>query len=201
MLSDQPRMLEESALAGKGIVLEVRSLNGEPPRLFPATIRNLAQGVVTVEIDQPGDRLDWEDLPAQTLHLHLMPETAGEPVSIPGKVSWVENPGEAQRPSLCLGLELAGPPAPVQISPEEQTRNNPKDLELLWHQWDQLNNSRTPLLGECKFYLIGLGLLAEGLSLQLLRRPLLGFVVTFLGLLTIGGKGLHSLWRKIQGAQ
>jgi hypothetical protein len=199
MPSDQSLVLEESALAGKGILLEVRTRKDEAPRLIPATVQNLAPGVVTVEIDHPGNCLDWEDLPEEALNLHLMPETAGKPVTIPGKVSWAKYPGEAEGPYLCLGLELAGPTPSVQIAPEEHLRNNPADLKQLWDQWDQLNSSQTTLFGECKFYLIGLGLLTEGLSLQLLGHPLVGLASAFLGLLTISGKGLHSLWQRIQG--
>ncbi len=196
MPSEHPHLrLDESAFAGHGIFLEMSSMKGQAPRLVPATVQNLAAGVVTLEISRPGNPQDWQDLPERTFTLHLMPGDSAEPLTIPGKVTWARYPDEAGDSSLCLGLELAGlVPEPA---PQERTESASSDIQDLWAHWDQLHRSPVPLFSDDRTYLLALGLLSQGMALQLLGHQLVGLAAASLGLLAISGKALSALAQKI----
>jgi hypothetical protein len=184
---------------GPAIFLEIGGPSEETPRQVPVRVLNFAAGVATLEAERSNNDVDWQNLSHRLLNLSLaLPETE-ETLTIRGRLLWSRYSKQAGR-GLSLGLAVGHPAARVRKALESQIIHTPKDTKELWDRFDrQLAESpaRSGLF-EHGTYLLGLGLLVEGMSLKLLGLNSLNFIALtsmLLGFMAIGGKALGALWQ------
>lgn len=192
---------QETVAAASGeaaMILQVERPGDEPPLQFPAVVRNLAAGVVTLEVNNPWTILNWETLKGQDACLRLL-SADGEVSELKGTVTWTRYSVQDQdRGNLSLALKLAEPTLTAQKSISDQIPHTSKDIRGLWDRWEEVQQSTPePAPFSTKLGLAALGLLATGVGLQLpgpKALKLLGWGFWFFGTLIIAGQTLR-FWR------
>jgi len=179
------------------LILEIgRPIDGIPLR-FPAVVRNLAEGVVTLEVEDPWTILNWETLKGRTGGLHLQSDT-GIVTELQGSVTWATYEVlDQDHGQLHLGLKLADPAAKMLLS--EHLPYITADTISLWDRWDQVRQAPEPAGFSFSTWigLAGLTLLISGVALQFMwPKPykLFGWLSWLFGTLMVGWQSLH-FWR------
>jgi hypothetical protein len=185
-----------------GMVLEIDGA-GAGPLQFPATVRNFAADLVTLEVHEYWGEAMGPSLVGRGGSLHLTPAGSDSSLSIPGTVTWArDDNGSAP---LILGLKLDRSVLTAPRALEALLPQKPRDIQGLWERWDQTKGKPvskaafTPM----QHYLAGLGLLVGGLTLQLhggKTLTLFGAAAVVYGGVVIGSTALWHWWRKKRGS-
>jgi hypothetical protein len=180
------------------LILQIgRPMDGTPLR-FPAVVRNLVEGVVTLEVEVFWMILNWENLKGRTGSLHLLSDT-GIVTELQGSVTWATYTVlDQDHGQLHLGLKLADPAAAKMLLSEHLPYITP-DIKSFWDRWDQARQAPEPAAFSfsTRIGLAALTLLISGVAVQLmLPKPykLLGWLLWVFGTLLVGGQTLH-FWR------
>jgi hypothetical protein len=158
----------KSRASESAMILQLDRPAGEAPLQFPALIRNLVAGVVTLEVSNPWTILNWETLKGQGGCLRLLTET-GEVSDLRGIVNYARYRVQGQDSgNLSLSLTLNNPDPSAQKLLSEYIPHTAKDIKGFWECYDQTQGSRakkaSPL--PTKMSLAALVLLLAGLILQ-----------------------------------
>ena len=159
------------------VILEI-GRPGKETRQFPAVIRNLRAGLVSLEVTNPRDLKEWKGLKGQGGRLYIPANGGGEPGNFPGKVVRVRHFARGRdKGLLSLDLILEQPTAAAQKLLNEHIPNRPRDIQGLWERWDQ---ARQPS--------------AQRVALPI-RLGFVGVTLLFCGLIMHpGGAGPHQLF-------
>jgi len=180
------------------LILQIGNPMDGIPLRFPAVVRNLVEGVVTMEVEDPWTTLNWETLKGRTGSLHLLSDT-GLVTELQGSVtSATYTVLDQDHGQLHLGLKLADPAAAKMLLFEHLPYIT-ADIKSLWGRWDQARQAPEPAAFSfsTRIGLVALILLLSGVALQLMwPKPckLLGWLLWLFGTLLIGGQTLH-FWR------
>jgi hypothetical protein len=168
----EPFMPDELVVAAKSrafkpaMILQID--RQETPLQFPAVIRNLAAGVVTLEVNNPWTILDWETLKGQEGRLRLLTE-AGKVTDLRATINWARYCVQGQDSgNLNLSLQLTDSGLASQKLLSEYIAHTSNDIKGFWNQYDQAQVrqiTKMPLV--TKIALATLALLLTGLALQL----------------------------------
>jgi hypothetical protein len=177
------------------LILQIgHPMDGTPLR-FPAVVRNLVEGVVTLEVEDPGTLLNSETLKGRTGSLHLLSDT-GLVTELQGSVTQATYTVlDRDHGQIHLGLKLADPAA-VKMLLSEHLPYITADIKSLWDRWDQAHQAPKPAAFSfsTRIGLAALTLLISGVALQSLGpKPykLLGWLLWLFGTLLVGGQILH----------
>jgi len=180
------------------LILQIgRPMDGIPLRR-PAVVRNLVEGVVTLEVEEPWPVLNWETLKGRTGSLHLLSDT-GIVTELQGSVTWASYTRlDEDHGQFHLGLKLADPAAAKMLLSEHLPYIT-ADIKSLWDRCDQTRQVPEPAAFSFSTR-IGLAapiLLTSGVAWQLMwPKPykLLGLLLWLFGTLLVGGETAH-FWR------
>jgi hypothetical protein len=167
-------------------------LDGSPLR-FPAMVRNLMGGVVTLEVSNPWTSLNWAALKGRGGRLCLRSED-GENTELQGTVTWTGYTGLDQD-QLHLGLKLDDP-ASGQKLVSDHIPHVTADIKSLWDRWDQARQTPERTVSTRTGF-AAMSLLLAGVALQLVwPQPykLFGWLLWLLGTLLVGEQTVH-FWR------
>ncbi len=167
---------------------------GKETLQFPALIRNLTAGRVSLEVVNPLAIMKWEDLKGQGGRLRVPANGNGDQVDFLGKVVRVNHFSRGRGKGL-LSLDLAlGHPTPAaQKLLNDHIPHRPRDTHGLWERWDQ---SRLPAAQRvvaipARVGFVGLTLLICGLILHSGGagvHPLLAWSFWVMGTLAVLGQ-------------
>ena len=186
------------------LILQIgHPMDGTPLR-FPAVVRNLVEGMVTLEVEDPWTLLNWETLKGRTGSLHLLSDT-GIVTELQGSVTWATYTVlDQDHGQFHLGLKLADPAAAKMLLSEHLPYIT-ADIKSLWDRWDQAR--QVPELAAFSFSSrIGLAasiLLICGVAQQLMwPKPykLLGCLLWIFGTLLVGGETSY-FWRCLRASR
>jgi hypothetical protein len=187
------------APASSALILQIDRPGNESALQFPAVIRNLAAGVVTLEVKNPWTVMKWDSLKGQGGCLRLLSPETNELTEIPGIVRWArytildQNHGR-----LGLTLKLTDPNPSVQKLLLSYITQTPGDIKGLWNRWEQTRQTQEPESFATKItFFAALALLLIGLTLQLASAQSLkifGWVLWFCGTLVVAVQTLR-LWK------
>jgi hypothetical protein len=185
------RVPEASAL-----ILQIdRSIEGSP-QCFPAIVRNLVDGVVTLEINNLWAFPNWETLKGRGGCLKLHSGNGGV-TDLQGTVTWSGYTAlDLDRGQLHLGLKLADPSSAQKLL-SSYLPHITEDIKSLWERWDQAREAPEPAALSAKTSFAAMSLLTSGLALQLVwPQPykLFAWVLWLFGTLLVGGQTLH-FWK------
>ncbi|MCL4502498.1 MAG: hypothetical protein M1438_11695 [Deltaproteobacteria bacterium] len=195
----EPFVAAKNRASKPAMILRIHRPGGEAPLQFPAVIRNLVNGVATVEVNNPWTEMNWETLKGQGGSLRLLGET-GEVTDLQGIINWTlynVQDHDNGKLSLCLEITDLDPSARKLLA--EYIPYTAKDIKGFWDQWDQTQESRAPKLPlvVTKGGLAALGLLFAGLALQFsgpLEFRLFGLLLWCGGTLVIAWQALR-FWK------
>jgi hypothetical protein len=150
------------------MILRIDRPGEERPLQFPAVIRNLVNGLATLEVNNPWTILNWETLKGQGGGLRLLAGT-GEVTDLQGIINWARYSVLGQdsgKLSLCLEITDLDPSARKQLA--EYIPFNARDIKGFWDQWDQTQESQPPRLPviATKIGMAALSFFFAGLALQ-----------------------------------
>ncbi len=186
------------AAESSAMILQIDRPGAEGGLKFPAMIRNLAGGVVTLEINNPWTIMNWETLKGLKGCLRLQSSGTGEPTEIRGTVTWARYTVQDQESGhLNLGLELADPDQLAQKLLFEHITHSSDDIKGLWNRWEQ---TRQP--SHSSPFSIMMGFTATALLLGALAMQfagpkgfkLFGWVLWFFGTLVVANQALR-VWK------
>lgn len=188
------------------MVLQIDRPGGEAPLQFPAVIRNLLAGVVTLEVKNPWTILKWDTLKGQVSCLRLLSGN-GDITDLRGTITWakytVQGPNNG---NLSLSLKLNDPDPLTQKLLSASISHTSEDIKGLWEKWDQAQNktgSSRLSVQPAKIGLTALVLLLAGLALQLSEAQgfkLLGWVLWFFGTVVVALQALQ-FWKSRKASQ
>lgn len=184
-----------AASASPAMILQINRPDNEPPIQFPAVVRNLAGGVVTLEVNNPWTILDWEALKGKEANLRLL-STDGELNDQKGTVAWARYSVQGQMGGqLHLGLKLYDFNLATQKSISGQIGHSSKDIIGLWDRWEEARQTtpESPPYNS-KIVFGAVALLLAGLGLQLAAPKgvkFFGWLLWFFGTLAIATQTLR----------
>ncbi len=192
-------MAPKSRAAKSAVILWIERPGEEAPMQFPAVIRNLVNGVVTMEVNNPWTILNWETLKGQRGGLRLL-GGIGEVTDLQGNINWARYSVQGQdsgKLTLCLEITNLDPSSRKLLA--EYIPYNAMDIKGFWDQWDQAQGSQSAKLSQLasKMNLAALGLLLAGLALSYggtLEFKIFGLLLWCGGTLLIAWQALH-LWK------
>ena len=164
----EPVVAAQSRAFKPAMILQIDRPGEETPLQFPAVVRNLAAGVVTLEVNNPWTILDWETLKGQEGRLRLLTET-GKVTDLRATINWARYCVQGQDSGdLNLSLQLTDRDPAAQRLLAEYIPHTSNDIKGFWNQYDQAQVSRSPKTSlVTKIALATLALLLTGLALQL----------------------------------
>ncbi len=179
------------------MILQIDSREDERPLQFPAVIRNLGGGLVTLEITNPWTIMDWKTLKGRKGSLHLVSADAEESAEIRGTVIWAKYLVQDQANGhLNLGLKLADPDQSSRQLLFDRITHSPNDIKGLWNRWEQVRGSSGERLSTRNCF-IAVGLLMSALALQMVGPPefkIVGWLLWLLGTVLLANQTLR-FWR------
>ena len=178
-----------------GLIVQIQRSGDEKPLQFPAIIRNLAGGIVTLEVNNPWINLNWENLKGQGICLRLLAAGSDEVTDLRGTVTWARQTTQ-DGDRLNLGLKLSNSTASAR---KLLTDNIPhtEDIKGLWDRWEESRHLSNSASLSTKIGYTAVALLAAGLALQLMEPKaykLLGWGLWFLGTMAVARQTLQY-WR------
>ncbi len=181
------------------LMIEIERPGNEATLQFPAVIRNLATGVVTLEVKNPWSIMNWDTLKGQKAHLRLLSAETEEITEIGGTISWarytVQDQGHGR---LGLALKLANANSAEQKLLYDYMPQTTDDIKGLWEKWEEAQQTVEPESMAAKLtFFAALALLLVGLALQLAggqSLKIFGWVLWFCGTLVVAGQTLR-LWK------
>ncbi len=190
----------ETGSAGPGssaVILQIDPPGGGSPLKFPAVVRNLAIGVVTLEVNNPWIILNWNTLKGQGGCLRV-PSGSEEFADLRGTVTWARYYVQGQDSGhLRLGMVLGAPDQTARRLLVRHISHTAEDIKGLWERWDLARPTPGPEAFSAKIGFAALALLFAGVSLQMAEPKgykLVGWVLWFFGTLVVGGQTLR-FWR------
>ncbi len=185
------------------VILEI-GRPGKETRQFPAVIRNLRAGLVSLEVTYKRDLKEWEDLKGRRGRLCIPANGNGEPGNFPGKVVRVRHYARGRNKGLfSLDLALGRPTAAAQKVLNKHIPVRERDIQELWERWDQArqpDSQRTAV--SFRLGLVGVTLLLCGLFMNTggaEPHPLLALTFWLMGTLGVLGQIL-LLWKGIKNS-
>jgi hypothetical protein len=175
------------------LILQIQHPDDERPLQFPVVIRNLAAGVVTLELKNPWFNLNWKTLKGLGVCLRLLSAGTDEVTDIRGTVTWAK-PALQGSSNLSLGLELATPTPATHKLLSGHIPHTSDDIKGLWDRWDEARQSSSAAAISTKIGYAAVALLAVGLVLQLAEPrtyKLFGWGLWFIGTLAVAGQTLQ----------
>lgn len=165
-MSAEPVVAAQSRAFKPAMILQIDRPGEETPLQFPAVVRNLAAGVVTLEVNNPWTILDWETLKGQEGRLRLLTE-AGKVTDLRATINWARYCVQGQDSGdLNLSLRLTDSGLASQKLLSGYIAHTSKDIMGFWNQYDQTQVSRSPRMPlVTKIALATLALLLAGLAL------------------------------------
>ncbi len=186
------------AAESSAMILQIDRPGAEGGLKFPAMIRNLAGGVVTLEINNPWTIMNWETLKGLKGCLRLQSSGTGEPTEIRGTVTRARYTVQDQDSGqLDLDLKLTGPDQSVQELLFEHITQTSDDIKGLWNRWEQTRQTPDPASLSQKTGFTALALLLGGVALQVVGPhtfKLFGWVLWLFGTLMVAGQTLR-FWK------
>jgi hypothetical protein len=186
---------QTTASESPAMILQIARPDNAPPLQFPAVVRNLAGGVVTLEVNNPWTILDWDALKGKEACLRLV-SADGEVNDQKGTVAWARYSVQDQLGGkLHLGLKLVEFNLATHKSISGQIEHTSKDIVGLWDRWEEARQtaSESPPYNP-KIVLGALVLLLGGLGLQFAAVKgvkFFGWLLWFLGTLAIATQTLR----------
>jgi hypothetical protein len=167
-MSEEPVGAAKSTAFKPAMILQIDRAGEETPLQFPAVVRNLANGVATLEVNNPWTILDWETLKGQEGRLRLLTET-GKVTDLRTTINWARYRVQGQDSGdLNLSVQLTDQNPAAQRLLAEYIPNTSKDIKGFWNQWDQAQVTRAPKTPPMtKIVVAVLALLLTCLALQL----------------------------------
>jgi hypothetical protein len=188
---------QETAASGSAaMVLQIARPDNQPPLQFPAMVRNLSGGVVTLEVNNPWTILNWDALKGNEACLRLL-SAAGELTEQKGTISWARYSVQDQTGGkLSLGLKLYEFDLASHRSISGQIEHTSKDIIGLWDRWEEAQHTAAPESPPYNPRILAgaVGLLLAGLGLQLAAPKgvkFFGWLLWFFGTLAIATQTLR----------
>jgi hypothetical protein len=192
-----------SSRDSSGVILEI-SRPGKETQQFPAVIRNLRAGVVSLEVENPLASKEWEDLKGKGGRLCVPANGGGEPGNFPGKVVAVRHFSQGRDKGLLnLDLVLGRPTAAAQKIINGHIPFHHRDMQGLWERWDQVrqpSSQRAAL--PIRLGLVGVTLLLCGIIMNTggaEHHPLIAWTFWLMGTLGVLGQIL-LLWKGMKNS-
>ncbi len=185
------------------VILEI-GRPGKETRQFPAVIRNLRAGLVSLEVTNPRDLKEWKGLKGQGGRLCIPANEGGEPGNFPGKVVRVRHFARGRdKGLLSLDLVLGRPTAAAQELLNEHIPGHQPDIQGLWERWDQARQPDSQRAAvSIRLGLVGVTLLLCGLFINTvgaMPHPLLALTFCLTGTLGVLGQIL-LLWKGMKNS-
>ena len=186
------------------VILEI-GRPGKETRQFPAVIRNLRAGLVSLEVTYKRDLKEWEDLKGQARPpVHTSQRERGTRQLPRGR--WfgsATSPEAGTKACLAFDLALGRPTAAAQKVLNKHIPVRERDIQELWERWDQArqpDSQRTAV--SFRLGLVGVTLLLCGLFMNTggaEPHPLLALTFWLMGTLGVLGQIL-LLWKGIKNS-
>jgi len=150
----------------KTVMVQVFRPGDDSPLKFPALVRNLADGVATLEVDNPWTVLDWGSLKGQAGSLHLM-SANGAVTELQGRLNWARyTVTDRDSGQLSLGLQLTALTAAARQLLDEQMLHTSEDIKTLWDRWEEARRAAKPPAFSPRLGFLALALLGGSLAVN-----------------------------------
>jgi hypothetical protein len=187
------------AIDSSTLILQIDRPGGGPALQFPAMVRNIAGGVITLEVNNPWTVVNWETLKDQGGCLRLSSSETGESIEVGGAITWVKYTVKDQENSLLnLRLKLTKPdPATLKLISGYIPRIS-GDIKEFWDRWEQVQQiSKPEKSSNTTGFVLAAILLVGGLACQLMEPKgyqVFGWVLWLFGTLVVAGQTLR-FWK------